>query len=65
MKFTGYEVTNLQDGLVAIRRVELDETELTAASDWMEGYSNSDPSDGLWVGRDLDTALAEIRRRIF
>lgn len=65
LKFPGYEVTNQPDGLVAIRRIELDETELTPESDWMEGYPNTDPTEGLWLGRNLDAAMAEIRRRIF
>ena len=64
MKFPGYEITNQPDGVVAIRSIELDETELTPESDWMEGYPNTEPSEGLWVGRSLDAALAEIRRRI-
>lgn len=64
LKFPGYEVTNQPDGLVAIRRIELDETELTPESDWMEGYPNTDPTEGLWLGRNLDAAMAEIRRRI-
>mgnify|MGYP007125622848 CR=1 FL=1 len=64
MKFPGYEVTNQPGEVVAIRRVELDETELTPESDWMEGYPNADTSEGLWVGRSLDAAMAEIRRRI-
>jgi len=63
-KFPGYEITNQPDRLVVIRRIELDETELTPESDWMEGYPNTDPSEGLWVCRNLDAALAEIRRRI-
>jgi hypothetical protein len=64
LKFSGYEIFNQPDGVVAIRCIELDETELTPESDWMEGYPNTDPSEGLWVGRSLDAALAEIRRRI-
>jgi len=64
LKFPGYEITNQPDGLVAIRRIELDETELTPESDWMEGYPNTDPSEGLWVGRSLEAAMVEIRRRI-
>jgi hypothetical protein len=64
LKFPGYEVTNQPGEVVAIRRVELDETELTPESDWMEGYPNSDPSEGIWVGRDLDAALAAIRWRL-
>jgi hypothetical protein len=64
LKFQGYEVTNQPEGLVVIRRIELDETELTPESDWMDGYPNTDPSEGLWVGRNLDAAMAEIRRRI-
>jgi len=64
LKFPGYEITNQPDGEVAIRSIELDETELTPESDWMEGYPNTEPSEGLWVGRSLDAALVEIRRRI-
>ncbi len=65
MRFPGFEVTVAQrDGGVSIRRIELDETELTPESNWMEGYPNSDPSEGIWVGRDLDAALTEIRRRL-
>ena len=65
MRFPGFEVTVSQrDGGVSIRRIELDETELTPESNWMEWYPNSDPSEGIWVGRDLDAALTEIRRRL-
>lgn len=64
MKFSGYEVTNQQDGIVAIRCVEMDETELTPESEWMDGYPNADISEGLWIGRSLDAALSEIRRRL-
>lgn len=64
MRFPGFEVTVDVNGTIAIRRVEIDETELTPESDWMEGYPNSDPSEGIWVGRSLDAAMAEIRRRI-
>lgn len=64
MKFPGYLVTKGKDGEIRIRPTELDETDLTPDSDWMVGYPNCDPSEGIWVGRDLDSALAEIRRRL-
>lgn len=64
LKFPGYEITNQPDGFVAIRQIELDETELTPESDWMEGYPNTDPAESLWVGRSLEAAMAEVRRRI-
>lgn len=65
MRFPGFEVTvGQRDEGMSIRRIELDETELTPESNWMEGYPNSDPSEGIWVGRDLDAALTEIRRRL-
>jgi hypothetical protein len=64
LKFPGYQVVTAEDGSITIRRIELDETELTPESNWMEGYSNTDPEEGLWLGRDLDAALNEVRRRL-
>lgn len=64
MKFPGYAVSNASDGAITIQRIELDETELTAESNWTEAYPNSDPSCGYWAGRSLDSALQEIRRRL-
>ena len=62
MKFPGYAVTSGADGAITIQRVELDETELTPESDWMEAYQNSDQDYGYWAGRNLDAALLEVRR---
>jgi len=64
LKFPGYQVVTAEDGSITIRRIELDETELTPESNWMEGYPNADPGEGLWLGRDLDAALSEVRRRL-
>lgn len=63
MKFPGYVVSTLE-GKVAISRVEIDETELTPESDWMQGYQNEDPNSGVWLGRDLEAALIEVRKRL-
>lgn len=64
MKFPGYQVVAAEDRSITIRCVELDETELTPLSNWMEGYPNTDPEAGLWLGRDLEAALNEVRRRL-
>ncbi len=64
MKFPGYQIRNSDNGVILISCIDLDETELTPESDWMEGYPNSDPEEGLWLGRDLDAALNEVRRRL-
>lgn len=64
MKFPGFAVTNQSDGRVTIQSIVLDETELTPESDWMEGYPNRDPELGVWVGRDIEAALKEIRNRL-
>lgn len=64
MKFPGYQVEQADDRSVTIRRVELDETELTPESNWMEGYANADPEEGQWLGRELDAALNVVRRML-
>lgn len=63
MKFPGFVVSSL-DSKVEIRRVEIDETELTPESDWMEGYQNQDENACSWMGRDLEAALIEVRKRL-
>ena len=47
MRFPGYQVEAAEDGSITIRCIELDETELTPESNWMEGYPNTDPGEGL------------------
>lgn len=64
MKFPGFIVSNQSDEVVVIKRVDLDDTELTPESNWMEGYPNKDLQSGVWLGRDLESALLEIRRRM-
>lgn len=64
MKFPGYQIANAEQGAITIQRIELDETEFTPESYWMEGYPNADPEEGLWIGRDIDAALNEVRRRL-
>ena len=64
MRFPGFQVVAAEDGSITIRCIELDETELTPESNWMEGYPNTDPGEGLWFGRDIDAALNEVRRRL-
>lgn len=64
MRFPGYVVTNQVSGGVTIKRDIFDDTELSTESNWMEGYANSVPESGVWIGRDIEAALEEIRKRL-
>lgn len=64
MKFPGFMVSNQADGSVLISHMVFDETELSPDSNWMEGYSNKDLESCIWLGRDIDSALLEVRKRM-